>query len=96
MVEHLTFNQVVPGSNPGTLSNKNLRNTCRYKECGDFLILVIYRRLYADVAELADALDLGSSGLPVQVQVLSSALKKIPGLLPRQVWYFCMHNVLKP
>ena len=73
MVEHLTFNQVVPGSNPGTLSNKNLRNTCRYKECGDFLILVIYRRLNADVAELADALDLGSSGLPVQVQVLSSA-----------------------
>ena len=30
--------------------------------------------IYADVAELADALDLGSSGLPVQVQVLSSAL----------------------
>ena len=29
--------------------------------------------IYADVAELADALDLGSSGLPVQVQVLSSA-----------------------
>ena len=28
---------------------------------------------YADVAELADALVLGSSGHPVQVQVLSSA-----------------------
>ena len=27
----------------------------------------------ADVAELADALDLGSSGTPVKVQVLSSA-----------------------
>ena len=29
--------------------------------------------VFADVAELADALDLGSSGHPVQVQVLSSA-----------------------
>ena len=31
---------------------------------------------YADVAELADALDLGSSVHDVQVQVLSSALKE--------------------
>ena len=31
---------------------------------------------FAGVAELADALDLGSSGLPVQVQVLLSAPKK--------------------
>ena len=31
-------------------------------------------REYADVAELADALVLGSSGHPVQVQVLSSAV----------------------
>ncbi len=76
VVEHLTFNQVVRGSNPRTL--------------------IFTMIIYADVAELADALDLGSSGHPVQVQVLSSALKKIPGLLPRQVWYFCMHNVLKP
>ena len=30
--------------------------------------------IYADVAELADALDLGSSGNPVQVRFLSSAL----------------------
>ena len=33
--------------------------------------------LYADVAELADALDLGSSVYDVQVQVLSSALNQI-------------------
>lgn len=32
--------------------------------------------LFADVAELADALDLGSSVHDVQVQVLSSALKR--------------------
>ncbi len=32
--------------------------------------------IHADVAELADALDLGSSVPDVQVQVLSSALKK--------------------
>ena len=31
---------------------------------------------FAGVAELADALDLGSSGLPVQVQLLSPAPKK--------------------
>ena len=31
------------------------------------------------MAELADAPDLGSGGLPVQVQVLSSALKENPG-----------------
>ena len=32
--------------------------------------------LQADMAELADALDLGSSGLPVQVQVLLSAVNE--------------------
>ena len=32
--------------------------------------------IFAGVAELADALDLGSSGLPVQVQLLSPAPKK--------------------
>ena len=41
LVEHLTFNQGVPGSNPGWITN-----------------------FFADVAELADALDLGSSGKP--------------------------------
>ncbi len=40
--------------------------------------------IYADVAELADALDLGSSGLPVQVQVLSSALNESPRTLNRR------------
>ena len=38
---------------------------------------IIVVALYAGVAELADALDLGSSGYPVQVQVLSPAPEKI-------------------
>ena len=41
---------------------------------------LIYYIGYADMAELADALDLGSSGLPVQVQVLLSAPKKFGAL----------------
>ena len=41
LVEHMTFNHGVPGSNPGWVTKK-----------------------YADVAKLADALDLGSSGRP--------------------------------
>ena len=45
MVEHLTFNQVVRGSNPRCL-------------------IEFVRIQNADVAELADALDLGSSGRP--------------------------------
>lgn len=36
---------------------------------------------YADVAELADALDLGSSVPDVQVQVLSSAVNFSPEVL---------------
>ena len=44
LVEHLTFNQGVPGSSPGWLTK----------------IIPILR---AAVAELADALDLGSSGV---------------------------------
>ena len=48
MVEHLTFNQVVRGSNPRTLTQSSIV----YSIGGIF---------YADVAELADALDLGSS-----------------------------------
>ena len=40
-------------------------------------------RQYADVAELADALDLGSSVYDVQVQVLSSAPNsRNPNLVP--------------
>ena len=38
---------------------------------------LIERNKYADVAELADALDLGSSVYDVQVRFLSSALKYI-------------------
>ena len=63
MVEHLTFNQVVRGSNPRTL----------IVEQAVLLVLFFSKIVYADVAELADALVLGSSGHPVQVQVLSSA-----------------------
>ena len=37
-------------------------------------ILVNVYSIFADVAELADALDLGSSVYDVQVQLLSSAL----------------------
>ena len=62
VVEHLTFNQVVRGSNPRTLTylvpwfSVGLKN--------------------ADVAELADALDSGSSSLKrVWVQIPSSAPK---------------------
>ena len=52
LVEHWTFNPVVPGSSPGWLSaidvnRPNIGFICRLK--------------FADVAELADALDLGSS-----------------------------------
>ena len=45
LVEHMTFNHGVPGSSPG---------------CLIFLLVIILIK-YADVAELADALDLGSS-----------------------------------
>ena len=55
MVEHLTFNQVVRGSNPRTLTKKGIRMLVPFD--------IIYMD-YADVAELADALDLGSSGRP--------------------------------
>jgi hypothetical protein len=54
LVEHLTFNQGVVGSNP----------TC----------LTIFQTNFAVVAELADALDSGSSGVTaVEVRVLSTA-----------------------
>ena len=54
MVEHLTFNQRVEGSNPSWLT--------------------IFSTEYAGVAELADALDLGSSVIDVGVRVPSPAL----------------------
>ena len=77
----MTFNQVVRGSNPRTLtidkdadfSNEKFaffiqkyKRNCRWQ-------ILLYTDLYADVAELADALDLGSSVHDVQVQVLLSA-----------------------
>ena len=40
---------------------------------------------FADMAELADAPDLGSGGNPVQVQVLLSALN---GAKPNPVYFF--------
>ena len=49
------------------------------------------------MAELADALDLGSSGLPVQVQVLSSALEEILKLCEERAsgfFLFGHYNIL--
>ena len=79
-VEHLTFNQVVRGSNPRTLMmeewrkfecNKGFRYTLYHMfSCNT----ILQKTKYADVAELADVLDLGSSVFDVQVQVLSSAV----------------------
>ena len=66
MVEHLTFNQVVRGSNPRTLTRTSSKLFV--------LFFSLSNERYADVAELADALDLGSSVFDVQVQVLSSAV----------------------
>ena len=45
--------------------------------------------MHADMAELADALDLGSSGFPVQVQVLLSApSRKTPRIVRFEVCFF--------
>ena len=67
----MTFNQVVRGSNPRTL----MRNK-------QFCLFYFFRkrspRISADMAELADAPDLGSGVYDVQVQVLLSALNCIP------------------
>ena len=44
--------------------------------------------MHADMAELADALDLGSSGFPVQVQVLLSApSRKTPRIVQFEVFF---------
>ena len=59
LVEHLTFNQVVRGSNPRCFISGNLIRFPLF--------------LHADMAELADAPDLGSGVHDVQVQVLLSA-----------------------
>ena len=48
--------------------------------CAIFVLKGTLSSISADVAELADALDLGSSVYDVQVQVLSSAFKKAHNL----------------
>ena len=72
----MTFNQVVRGSNPRTLIQKNSGSSNNY-EIRCFFSKHECKRQYADVAELADALDLGSSVYDVQVQVLSSASRAL-------------------
>ena len=67
VVEHLTFNQVVGGSIPPCL-------IIDLPADAYFDRLFLYSLFHADMAELADAPDLGSGGNPVQVQVLLSAL----------------------
>ena len=74
----MTFNQVVRGSNPRTLMwNKQ------------FCLFYFFRkrspRISADMAELADAPDLGSGVYDVQVQVLLSALNQISESLENTV-----------
>ena len=54
----MTFNQVVGGSNPPCLIQIPMLH---FEEQG-FLFYSVY--VFADMAELADALDLGSSGRP--------------------------------
>ena len=73
VVEHLTFNQVVRGSNPRTLTGIRKRKPL-HPRCFRCFIL----KKCADMAELADAPDLGSGVYDVQVQVLLSALNCIP------------------
>ena len=58
-VEHLTFNQVVRGSSPRWLTFPLLLRRVIFLQA--IYIFTIYHYLYADMAELADALDLGSS-----------------------------------
>ncbi len=47
--------------------------------------------MYAGMAELADALDLGSSGNPVQVQVLLPAPKAFHPWVERFLLIFAWH-----
>lgn len=57
----MSFNQVVGGSNPPCFT-KGSSNASFIIYIGNNNTSLSYR--YADVAELADALDLGSSGRP--------------------------------
>lgn len=55
-----------------------------------FFSILHYINIIADMAELADAPDLGSGGYPVQVQVLSSALS----LKDKKLWIGWIHSFL--
>ncbi len=70
----MTFNQVVRGSNPRTLIEKDILEVdSRIFFINVYIRIYIHISFHADMAELADALDLGSSVHDVQVQVLLSA-----------------------
>jgi hypothetical protein len=58
-----------PGSSPGGVTNLNTAPSCE----GGFFIYI-----YARVAELADALDLGSSGKPWGFKSLRAHQSKTP------------------
>ena len=76
----MTFNQVVRGSNPRTLTGIRKRKPL-HPRCFRCFIL----KKCADMAELADAPDLGSGVYDVQVQVLLSALNQISESLENTV-----------
>ena len=67
-VEHMTFNHGVPGSNPGCL--------IFIYNCDVTSSFTLYIKDHADVAELADALDLGSSGRPCRFNSCHPQLSK--------------------
>ena len=83
----MTFNQVVRGSNPRTL-------TLDKQYCLSILLSEALQNkaglMYADVAELADALDLGSSVHDVQVRFLSSAVAKARN---SGLFYFVFYSI---
>ncbi len=75
----MTFNQVVRGSSPRWLIKISdiILYLIFFISALLFFCSIIYRRNSADMAELADALDLGSSvNRRLQVQLLLSASKK--------------------
>ena len=72
----MTFNQVVRGSNPRTLSFYKMKNDIIYRGNPIWGFRFLSYESFADMAELADAPDLGSGVYDVQVQVLLSALKE--------------------
>ena len=81
-VEHLTVNQVVGGSNPPWLTLWQMDSSANFllqymdmDAISPLLFHRIYNFIHAGVAELADALDLGSSGHP---RAGSSPVTRIP------------------